>query len=69
MDPWNFKPARDIELSPVDRARSLRINPLATHSRSQRCPTSPTLSTRRRKKATHFDWLKWIVDHLRALLL
>jgi 1-acyl-sn-glycerol-3-phosphate acyltransferase len=24
MDPWNFKPARDIELSPVDRARSLR---------------------------------------------
>ena len=24
MEPWTFKPARDIELSPVERARSLR---------------------------------------------
>jgi 1-acyl-sn-glycerol-3-phosphate acyltransferase len=24
MDPWTFEPARDIELSPVERARSLR---------------------------------------------
>ena len=24
MEPWSFKPARDIELSPVERARSLR---------------------------------------------
>jgi 1-acyl-sn-glycerol-3-phosphate acyltransferase len=24
MDPWTFKPARDIDLSPVERARSLR---------------------------------------------
>ena len=24
MEPWSFKPASDIELSPVERARSLR---------------------------------------------
>jgi 1-acyl-sn-glycerol-3-phosphate acyltransferase len=27
MDPWNFEPARDHELSPVARARSLRREP------------------------------------------
>src|SRR4051812_37769499 len=27
MDPWSYKPASDLELPPVDRARSLRREP------------------------------------------